>query len=52
MLLFDRQTIEFGPTTVIHITGGTGKYDRVKKGTLTNIQYSDTTDDSDFIIKF
>jgi hypothetical protein len=53
MLLADRQTLNFATSKFsFHLTGGTGKYARVKKGTVTVTQLGGPTDDSDLTIKF
>ena len=51
MLLSDRQTVHFGQTgATFPITGGTGRYAKVKGGQLVTTFYSDRSNNSDIAI--
>jgi hypothetical protein len=53
MLLADRQMLNFAqPTFSFKLTGGTGKYARIKKGSVTVSQIEGADGDTDLVVKF
>jgi hypothetical protein len=52
MVLIDRVPVDFNEQkTTIPLTGGTGRYAKLKRGTVTTIDFSQKSDNSDLVVR-